>query len=323
VSIVVVGYNNWPDLELAIQSALHQSYRLIEVIVVDNASSDATPYEVPRRFGQVVRYIRQHHASCAGGYNRGWHEASGEFIQFLNGDDFLAPNKIEKQVEVFRTAPYSDIVYSDVRCFQSFAGVPQREDFNLKQYDDILAALINSDDEGAMMPLCMLFRRRVLEQVGDWDETLYVEDFDYLLRAAWAGFRFRYCPGIAYFYRVRPGQKSSVSASMLDGAELVYDKMSRLITAYPYHSLIMAQLARLRFARAISPEGLTTSEALAKLALARSTNRDVVSVPRYVIGLIFIIMPKGRWLLKWLRGVRRAMMRIRSLRPSSKVLETN
>src|SRR6266487_2974203 len=137
VSIIVVGYNNWPDLELAIQSALHQSYRLIEVIVVDNASSDATPYEVPRRFGQVLRYIRQHNTNCAGGYNRGLREASGEFIQFLNGDDFLAPNKIEKQVDVFRTERDIDIVYSDVRCFQSFVGVPQREDFNLKQYDDI------------------------------------------------------------------------------------------------------------------------------------------------------------------------------------------
>src|ERR1035437_7554084 len=98
VSIVVCAYDNWPDLEMTIESALHQSFQPLEVIVVDNYSTDATPEEVPRRFRRGVRYIRQPNRECAGAYNVGFDAASGEFIQFVDGDDVLVPNKIEKQM---------------------------------------------------------------------------------------------------------------------------------------------------------------------------------------------------------------------------------
>src|SRR5581483_3839019 len=122
VSVVVCTYNNWPDVELTIQSALHQSYRPLEVIVVDNSSTDATGDEVPKRFVGSVRYIRQPNRDCAGAYNAGFAIAKGEFIQFVDGDDVLAPNKIRKQLEVFRSDPETDIVYGDVRMFQTAAG---------------------------------------------------------------------------------------------------------------------------------------------------------------------------------------------------------
>ena len=117
VSIIIVCYNNWPDVELAVESALYQSYRPVEVIVVDNSSTDATPVEVPKRFGNSIRYIRQPNRGDGGGYNAGMRAASGEFVQFLDGDDFLATNKIAKQVEMFRADPAVDIVYGDVRFF--------------------------------------------------------------------------------------------------------------------------------------------------------------------------------------------------------------
>src|SRR5258708_37209981 len=119
VSIVVVAYNNWPDLELAIDSALYQSYPNIEVIVIDNSSTDATSQAVPNRFGARVRYIRQPNRGCAGAYNAGLDLASGEFIQFVDGDDVLAPGKIQRQVDVFRTRPDLDIVYGDIRMVQT------------------------------------------------------------------------------------------------------------------------------------------------------------------------------------------------------------
>ena len=122
VSIVVCAYNNWPDLELAIQSALCQSHQPVEVVVVDNSSTDATPVEVRARFGARIRYIRQANLGDSGAYNTGLKVARGEFLQFLDGDDVLAPNKIEKQLEVFRWDPDAEIVFGGVRHFQSLAG---------------------------------------------------------------------------------------------------------------------------------------------------------------------------------------------------------
>src|SRR5438477_251271 len=77
VSIIIVAYNNWPELENAIQSALCQSYSPREVIVVDNSSSDETPAEVEKLFGSRVRYVRQANRGDAGAYNAGFQQARG------------------------------------------------------------------------------------------------------------------------------------------------------------------------------------------------------------------------------------------------------
>ena len=67
VSIVIVAHNNWPDLELAIESALCQSWREREVIVVDNESTDGTEAGILHRFEGRIRYVRQRNTLDGGG----------------------------------------------------------------------------------------------------------------------------------------------------------------------------------------------------------------------------------------------------------------
>ena len=148
VSIVIVAHNNWPDLELAIQSALHQSYTKIEVIVVDNSSRDATEQEVPKIFGNRIRYVRQPNTGEGGGRNAGMRLAAGEFVQFLDGDDCLAPDKVEKQIAVLNVAPEVDVVYGDVRQFQTSAGRANWEDWDTADHPDMLATLLSFTGNG-------------------------------------------------------------------------------------------------------------------------------------------------------------------------------
>src|SRR5215472_12797866 len=105
VSIVVICHDSWPFLEIAVWSALQQSYGRLEVIVVDNGSTDATPGELARIFGDRIRYVRQANNGGGGAYNRGIREARGEFVHLLDGDDFLAPHAVEKQMEIMRWRP--------------------------------------------------------------------------------------------------------------------------------------------------------------------------------------------------------------------------
>lgn len=310
VSVVVCTYNNWPDVEMTIQSALHQSYQPIEVIVVDNSSTDATPDEVPMRLGCSVRYIRQPNRECAGAYNAGFDLAHGEFIQFVDGDDVLAPGKIEKQVEVFRANPELDIVYGDSRMFQTLAGVANWEDVATQPEDDILRSLIIPKKRWVgLVAVGMLFHRRAIERVGRWDETLYVEDLDYWIRAAYAGCRFGHCPGSPMgFYRKAPGQKSKNRSAMLHGMEAVFDKSLGYVTREPYRSLIAARLAHLRFHIAVSRDRMSQPEAVAKLALARATSPDTISALAYAAGWMTIMLPGGTALgrlpfLQPIRGV--------------------
>ena len=299
VSVVIVAYNNWPDVELAIQSALQQSYQPLEVIVIDNDSSDDTSREVPGHFGHLVRYLRQPNVGDGGGYNTGMRLAEGEFIQFMDGDDFLAPNKIEKQVEVLRSDPKVDIAYGDVRCFQSFPGVPNWKDWDTFQYDNILPTFIDPDERNpGPLVHSVLFRRSALDRVGPWDETQYIVDQDYWLRASWAGCRFRYCPGSLCFYRRYPSQMSANVRAMASGTEAVWEKALTYITQEPYHSALAIRLARHRYRMAVVKDGMTVREALAKLSMARSTNRPTISALAYAIAVALIIIPGLSFLVR-------------------------
>ena len=131
VSVVIVCHNDWPHLELAIESALCQSHQPIEVIVVDNDSSDDTEREIRSRFMDRVRYIRQANVGAAGGRNAGFAVAQGKYIQILDGDDVLAPNKIAIHVEHLERQPDIDIVYGDFRTFRSTPDVPADSLFDI------------------------------------------------------------------------------------------------------------------------------------------------------------------------------------------------
>ena len=304
VSVVICAWNNWPDLEMTIESALHQSYQNIEVIVVDNSSTDATAEEVPSRVGDRVRYIYQPNKDTSGAYNTGFEVARGEYIQFVDGDDVLAPNKIEKQMEVFRADPELDIVYGDARMFQTQAGVANWIDPSTQQEDDIWHALISS--HVGISALGTLWHRRAIEKVGPWDESLYVEDLDYLLRSAWAGCRFVHCAGGPMgFSRVRPRQKTEDTAAIGRGIEAVWSKALGYVTLEPYRRLIAAELARHRFSMALSRD-ISKQEALAILARARALSPTTVPMSMYLTTRAAILVPAIR--APWLRKIRRSVL---------------
>jgi glycosyltransferase involved in cell wall biosynthesis len=309
VSVVICAWNNWPDLEMTIASALHQSRQPLEVIVVDNSSTDATPGEVMRRFGSRVRYVRQPNLGCAGAYNTGFSMASGEFIQFIAGDDVLAPNKIERQLETFQAKPELDIVYGDIRMFQTLSGVANWSDFPTQHEDDMLAALLLPDKRGAGIDvLGVLFHRRALDKIGRWDESLYCEDNDYWLRAACAGCHFGHCPGSPMgFKRMWPGQKIADVSTTARGLEAVWDKALGYVTREPYRTLLAERMAEFRFYMAVSRDGLNISEALAKLVLARATSPRKISALAYAFGYASIVLPGGTFFVRshGLRTVRR------------------
>ncbi|HEY4381883.1 MAG TPA: glycosyltransferase [Acidobacteriaceae bacterium] len=311
VSVVICAYNNWPDLEMTIESALCQSYAPVEVIVVDNSSTDATEHEVAERFGGRVRYIRQENRGDGGAYNTGFGAASGELIQFVDGDDVLAPNKIEKQVAIFEERPEVDIVYGDIRQFQTMAGIAAWKDVATQPESDILMELISPRRSWTGIgALGVLFRRRALETVGPWDESLYISDLDYWLRAAWAGCRFAHCPGSPMgFMRRRQGQMSANRAAMGRGLEAVWQKALGYVTREPYRGLLAEQLAEYRFRTAVARVGMRRREALDQLALARATSPAKVSAPAYVFGYATIVLPGGSFLVRsrWLQAIRRRL----------------
>lgn len=296
VSIVIVAHDNWPDLELAVESALNQSWKNCEVILVDHDSRDLTQEMIRSRYADRLRYVRQPNMMDSAGYNRGIAESTSVFVQLLDGDDFIAPNKIEKQVLCFRAHPEADIVYGDVRQIQSSVGRPEWSDWDSAQHEDMLATVV--EQRGPVIHSALI-RRSALERIGRWDETIIGSHHDYWLRAAWLECRFVYSPGAWCFQRRgRPGQMSSQALQMLRRTEATFEKAAGYVTREPYRTSVFRRLARARTSAAWALPGLTTKERLDRIASARRESPDVLPTAAYLALLSILRTPGARSLLR-------------------------
>lgn len=116
VSVIIPVYNGESYLDQAIESVLAQKYRLIEIIVVDDGSTDKSAH-VSQQF--PVRYFPQPHSGPGAARNRGVEQASGEFLAFIDADDLWMPEKLTWQIETFATRPELEAVFGQVEQFNS------------------------------------------------------------------------------------------------------------------------------------------------------------------------------------------------------------
>lgn len=109
VSVIIPAWNAAATIGRAVESLLTQTRRPDEVIVVDDGSPDDIESAV-RRFGSFVRYVRKENGGVSSARNRGIDEATGDFISFLDADDFWHPEKLQKQMQVFAQHPEVGLV---------------------------------------------------------------------------------------------------------------------------------------------------------------------------------------------------------------------
>lgn len=121
LSVIIPAYNYGRFIAEAIESVLVQTMRPVEIVVVDDGSTDDTA-EMVARFGDAVKYIRQENAGVCIARNRGVAESNGELIAFLDADDIWEPTKLEKQVAKFAEDARIGLVHCGMREFDSESG---------------------------------------------------------------------------------------------------------------------------------------------------------------------------------------------------------
>ena len=100
VTILIPVYNGSNFIKQAIQSAINQTYKNIEILVINDGSTDNGKTEkVIKEFGDKVKYIKKENGGVASALNLGIKEATGEYIAWLSHDDIYLPNKIEKEIK--------------------------------------------------------------------------------------------------------------------------------------------------------------------------------------------------------------------------------
>ena len=115
VSVVIAAYNVAAYLPLAVKSVLDQVYRNIEVIIIDDGSTDGTKEAVRRYLGDPrVKYLFQENKGQAAAKNYGIRESRGEYVAFLDGDDMWVSEKLEQQMPLFMKSKDVGVVYSRV-----------------------------------------------------------------------------------------------------------------------------------------------------------------------------------------------------------------
>lgn len=172
ISVIVPVYNGENFLPEAINSIRQQNYTPLEIIIVDDGSTDNTA-QVADTLGSDIRYIRQKNAGPAAARNAGLRIARGEVIAFLDVDDLWPPNKLEIQLARLQEDPQPDIVLGRVQ----FLKLPGAEDINI-QFESPDNTLVNAYLGSGV------FKKSIFEKVGMFDASLrYSEDQDWFLRA--------------------------------------------------------------------------------------------------------------------------------------------
>ena len=187
VSAIIPAYNRTDMLRQAVDSVIRQTYRPIEIIIVDDGSTDDTPLTIEQlcqEFPEIIRSRRQENAGPGAARELGRQIAEGEFIQYLDSDDLLMPKKCEKQVAALQADPDAGVCY----------GITLRRDYEkgellswartAQKIENIFPEFLMKRGWDTNSPL---WRRTVCDQIGPWGNFGVMEDWEHDLRAGMLG----------------------------------------------------------------------------------------------------------------------------------------
>jgi GT2 family glycosyltransferase len=212
VSVIVVNYNGADFLPECIESLRNQTYAELELILVDNASEDASADRAEEHFGRPLTLIRnERNEGFAGGNNQGFRAANGEWVLILNNDAVAAPDAIAKLVEFGRQQPQAGML----ACRVSQYDRPDILDSaGLLLYPDGVCrsrGWQEKDGDPFDRPqevLCPhgaagMYRKAMLDDTGHFDEAYfaYLEDLDLGMRGQLRGWRCFYVPAARFRHR--------------------------------------------------------------------------------------------------------------------------
>jgi glycosyltransferase involved in cell wall biosynthesis len=206
VSILIPAYNASSYIAEALDSAITQSWQNTEIVVVDDGSTDSTLVVARSYESMGIKVISQNeNRGQTAALNRCLVEAKGDFIQYLDADDILEPQKIEAQVlrllkeppGTLAIAPWARFYQNDISTAKF---VPNDDWQDFENPIDWLVACWTG--HGTMPPTSWLYPREVVDSVGLWHEDLTLNnDMEYFTRIVLASQKLAFCPEARWYYR--------------------------------------------------------------------------------------------------------------------------
>lgn len=224
VSVVIPTFNCERFIGRTVGSALRQTYRDFEIIVVDDGSTDGTQ-AVLAEYGEALHYIKQANQGASAARNAALSRATGEYIAYLDADDLWHPEKLAHQVEYLDAYPSCGFVHTEVAV--------------IDEQDSVLYARFNKET-GRTVPqgkclrdilqrshiqtLTVLERRSAFDRAGEFDLRLPVaQDYLHWIQVALQGYEVGYLPEPLGQYRWRAGSLMSSQRRLLGDFTKIYE----------------------------------------------------------------------------------------------------
>ena len=201
VSIVIPSYNHAAYLKLAVDSILAQDYPNIELIVIDDGSTDGSA-DILRSYGERFRWELQPNQGQVATLNRGWLSSRGEILGYLSADDLLLERAVSSAVRCLEENPDAVLAYCDFHLIDPHSAIVRRVRAPDFDYRRMVVEIECPPGPGAF------FRRSAFAKAGTWNPQFkQMLDYEYWLRLGLHG-RFVRIPEVLAAYRVHPGSQS-------------------------------------------------------------------------------------------------------------------
>ena len=204
VSVLIPLYNSEKYIAETIESCLNQTYKNIEIIIVDDGSTDNS-YAIAKKYeSENVKVTQQENKGACVARNHAFNLSKGDYIQYLDSDDILSSEKIEHQLKFFEK--YGDEIIVSCKWDRFYnnieeASFPVRP--NYKDFDKGIVWIINSIVKKDMaIPAVWLLHRSVNEKAGKWNENLTInQDGEFFMRVLLNTKAVKFCPDAYAYYR--------------------------------------------------------------------------------------------------------------------------
>ena len=297
VSIIIPTYNRPKWLVEAIRSAAHQSYPAIEIIVVDDGSLPCVNWPVLEQFGNV-KYVYQENSGMGIARNSGLAISTGEYIQFLDDDDWLSMEAVQLKLAEFSSNPHLDVVYSDLYLTDENGIVTSRYFKHIRRplpVGDLYPVLV----ERNFIPIHgLLWKRQVLEKIGGFKNISGHEDWDCLIRAS------EFCTfgpldlPLGY-YRTHPTSRAHNFEAMYQGKLIAQTDLSQ---SERFSSLPTAQRVRLLTLFAFQQLAFGDTQQARQFLVVAHQLAPAAFLPILLRQILGWGRPIAQWLVKY-RGI--------------------
>jgi glycosyltransferase involved in cell wall biosynthesis len=218
ISVIIPVYNGDRYIVQAVESALRQTFTNLEIIVVDDGSTDRTQ-QVLQPYFDRIRYIYQENQGVAAARNIACQLAQGEFLAFLDADDYFLPSKLEKQLACFDHDPALDMVQTGWLMVDETG----KDIFEMKPWQqapklDLESFIIFK----CVRPSAMMLRRKWWEKLGGFNDNFpLAEDLDFALRLALKGCKAVWLEEILTCYRQHNSNITSSGLPLMKNTEIL------------------------------------------------------------------------------------------------------